>query len=223
MDQMDKIVIEATRRTVTGKKVGALRRQGILPGVLYGHHIDPTPISMNLHDATKLLSNVSGTTLLTLHLDGREHSALVRERQRDFIKGTLLHVDFQAVSLTEKIRARVTIETEGVAPAVKDLNGTVYQSVNEIEVECLPQDLPSRIVVDVSSLANIGDSILIRDLPIPDNVEVLEDPDEVVVVITAAQEEVEEVPAEAEAEVEEPEVIGRGKKEEEVEEEEEKS
>jgi large subunit ribosomal protein L25 len=125
--------------------------------------------------------------------------------------------------LTEKIRARVTIETEGVAPAVKDLNGTVYQSVNEIEVECLPQDLPSRIVVDVSGLANIGDSILIRDLPIPDNVEVLEDPDEVVVVITAAQEEVEEVPAEAEAEVEEPEVIGRGKKEEEVEEEEEKS
>jgi large subunit ribosomal protein L25 len=213
---MDKVVIEATRRTVTGKKVGALRRSGKLPAVLYGHHIDPTPVTLDLREASHVLAGATRTSLITIQLDGNEHATLVREKQRDFIRGTLLHVDFQVVSLTERIRAGVAIELDGVSPAVKDFNGTVVTPLSELEVECLPQDLPERITVDISGLTGIGDSLLVSDIVLSDKVEVLTDPDEVVVVITAAA--AEEVVEEAELE-EEPEVIERGRKEEEEEEE----
>ncbi|WP_322806000.1 50S ribosomal protein L25 [Thermanaerothrix sp.] len=214
---MEKIVLKATRRNVTGKKVGALRRAGQLPAVMYGHHFDPTPITLDLHDATKALSGLKPSALVTIELDGTQHAALIREKQRDFIKGTLLHVDFQVVSLTEKIRADVALEFVGEAPAVRDFNGVLITNLEEVEVSCLPQDLPEKIVVDVSGLARIGDAIYVRDLAFPPNVECLEDPDEVVAVITGGAEE--EVAEAEEAGLAEPEVIERGKKEEEVEEE----
>jgi len=214
---MEKIVLKATRRNVTGKKVGALRRAGQLPAVMYGHHFDPTPITLDLHDATKALSGLKPSALVTIELDGTQHAALIREKQRDFIKGTLLHVDFQVVSLTEKIRADVAPEFVGEAPAVRDFNGVLITNLEEVEVSCLPQDLPEKIVVDVSGLARIGDAIYVRDLAFPPNVECLEDPDEVVAVITGGAEE--EVAEAEEAGLAEPEVIERGKKEEEVEEE----
>ncbi|MEW6180007.1 MAG: 50S ribosomal protein L25 [Chloroflexota bacterium] len=210
---MDKLSIEATRRTVIGKKVGALRRAGKLPGVIYGHNFEATPIQMDLHDASLILSHASSSQLININLDGKEIPTLVREKQRDFIKGTLLHVDFQAVSLTEKIRTSVSIDLSGVAPAVKDYNGVVVQELDEVEVEALPQDLPENLVVDISNLARIGDAIYIRDLKVPAGVEILNEPDEVVVIITGAAPEISE--EEAAEEISEPEVIERGKKEEE--------
>ncbi len=116
------------------------------------------------------------------------------------------------VSLTEKIRTTVSLHFEGVSPAVKDYNGVVVTSLDEVEVEALPQDLPERIVVDLSKLARIGDTIHVRDLEVGKGVKVLNDPDEVVVVVSTTTEEVE---APAEGEMAEPEVIERGKKEEE--------
>lgn len=214
---MEKLVINATKRDVIGKKVGVLRREGKLPGVIYGHHFDPEPILMELKEATKVLSNTTSSSIITIMLDGKEHSALVREIQRNYIKNTLLHVDFQAVSLTEKLHAKVNIELVGTAPAVRDFNGVVVEGVNAINVEALPADLPERFVVDISSLANIGDAIFLKDLKISDKVTLLDDPEEMVVLITSpAAEEVEEVAAgEAPAE---PEVIEKGKKEEEIDE-----
>jgi len=216
MDAMERIVLKATRRDVIGKKVGALRRAGKLPAIMYGHHIDPTPITLDLHDASKALAGIKPSTLVTIELDGAQHAAIVREKQRDFIKGTLLHVDFQVVSLTEKIRADVSLELVGESPAVRDYNGVLVSNLEELEVMCLPQDLPERITVDISRLTRIGDAIYVRDLVLPPNVECLEDPDEVVVVVTGGEEEVTEVVEEAG--ITEPEVIERGKKEEEVEE-----
>ncbi|MCX8025092.1 MAG: 50S ribosomal protein L25, partial [Thermanaerothrix sp.] len=186
---MEKIVLKATRRNVTGKKVGALRRAGQLPAVMYGHHFDPIPITLDLHETTKALSGLKPSALVTIELDGTQHAALIREKQRDFIKGTLLHVDFQVVSLTEKIRADVSLEFVGEAPAVRDFNGVLITNLEEVEVSCLPQDLPEKIVVDVSGLARIGDAIYVRDLVFPPNVECLEDPNEVVAVITGGAEE----------------------------------
>lgn len=209
---MEKIVIQATRRTVTGKKVGALRRAGKLPGVLYGHQIESTPILMELREASRVLAHASPSQLITVNLDGKEFATLVREKQRDFIKGTLLHVDFQVVSLTEKIRTTVAIELSGTSPAVKDYNGVVVQELDEIEVEALPQDLPDKFVVDISGLTKIGDAIYVRDLNIPAGIEVINEPNEVVVIITGAAPEIEEETTE---EISEPEVIERGKKEEE--------
>lgn len=215
MEKMEKIVIQATRRTVTGKKVGALRRAGKLPGVLYGHQTESTPILMELRDASRVLAHASSSQLITVNLDGKEFATLVREKQRDFIKGTLLHVDFQVVSLTEKIRTTVGIELAGSSPAVKDYNGVVVHELDEVEVEALPQDLPEKFVVDISGLTKIGDAVYVRDLSIPSGIEILNEPDEVVVIVTGAAPEISE--EEMAEEIAEPEVIERGKKEEEIE------
>ncbi|MEW6502901.1 MAG: 50S ribosomal protein L25 [Chloroflexota bacterium] len=210
---MEKLVIQATRRTVTGKKVGALRREGKLPGVLYGYQTESTPILMELRDASRILAHASSSQLITINLDGKEFATLVREKQRDFIKGTLLHVDFQVVSLTEKIRTNVGIELTGISPAVKDYNGVIVQELDEVEVEALPQELPDKFIVDISTLAKIGDAIFVRDLNVPASIEVLNDPNEVIVIVTGAAPEISE--EETFEEISEPEVIERGKKEEE--------
>lgn len=214
---MEKEVLKASRRTVIGKQVGALRRQGQLPAILYGHHLQPIPITLEARQAERILRQMTASSLVTIELEGQTYPALVREKQRDPIKNHLLHVDFQAVSLTEKIRAQVGIELHGVSPAVKDQNAILVTPLDELEVECLPQDLPERIVVDVSGLLNPGDGIRVGDLVVSDRVRILNDPDEMVVIATAAEAEEAAVEAEVSAEAE-PEVIEKGKKEEEIEE-----
>lgn len=210
---MEKVVLKATRRNVTGKQVKALRRQGRLPAVIYGHSFEPITISLDEHESSLVIPGLSSSTIVNIDLDGEMHAALVREKQRDYISNRLLHVDFQVVSLTEKIRTMVQIETHGVAPAVKDFNAVIVTNVSQVEVEALPNDLPERLVVDISVLKQIGDTIYVRDLPLSDKVTLLTDKDEIVVVATSsAPEEVEEAPA-AEEGAAEPEVIERGKKE----------
>lgn len=212
---MDKIVLKATRRDVTGKQVKALRRQGRLPAVLYGYQVDPIAISLDMHNSMLTLTGMSASTMVTIDLDGKQHAALVRERQKDYIRNEYIHIDFQVVSLTEKIRAMVHIEVHGVSPAIKDYNAVMVNNITQVEVEALPQELPERLIVDVSKLVNIGDVIRVRDLNVSDKVQILEDPEEIIVVATgSAPEEVEEVVETAENE---PEVIERGKKEEEEE------
>ena len=212
---MEKAVIKAARRTVTGKKVGALRREGKLPGVIYGHHLEPIAITMDQREASRTLASLTSSSLVNIELEGKMHAALVREKQKNYVRGTLLHVDFLAVSLTEKIRASVAIEIHGVSPAVKDYNGVVINGLESIEVESLPQDLPERVVVDISGLKNIGDGIYVRDLKLASNVIVHTDVDEMIVVVTGSS--AEEAVVEGEATMAEPEVIEKGKKEEEVE------
>lgn len=208
---MEKVVLHATRRSVTGKQVGQLRRAGQLPAVIYGHNFSATPIVLELHSTSLLLAGITSTSIVYIELDGKEHATLVREKQRDFIRGTFLHLDFQVVSLTEKIRAKVSVVLAGVSPAVKDYNGVVVVGLDEVEVEALPQYLPERISLDISSLAKIGDSMHVRDLHLDQNVEILDDADEMLVIVKGTTEEV-EVTEGSEAE---PEVIEKGKKEEE--------
>lgn len=217
---MDRITITATRREVTGKKVNALRREGKLPAVLYGYKVEATPITIDAREANRILIGLAPSTLVTIELDGKKHNVLVREKQFDFIRGMLKHVDFQAVSLTRKIRSEVPIELTGTAPAVKELNGIVTHNLNAVAVEALPQDLPERFLVDISGLDAIGSQITVGELEVPEGVEVLTDPSETVVVISGmAAEVVEEVEEEVTEEGAEPEVIERGKREEEEEEE----
>jgi large subunit ribosomal protein L25 len=222
---MDKVVLKATKRTVTGKQVNALRRAGKLPAVIYGRRTDPISITLDAHSAGIILGKVGSSSLITLDVDGKEYPALVRERQRDFIKGTLRHVDFLVVSLKEKIRADVRLEVSGVSQAVKEFNAVLVTGLHSLSVECLPTDLPDRIVVDISGLAEVGDGIHVRDLEVSDKIRVLDDPEEMVVVTTFAKAEaVEEVAELAEGEIAlegeeegEPELaVERGKKEEEA-------
>ena len=220
---MEKALIQAEKRTVTGKQVKALRRAGKLPAVIYGYGIDPISIVLDAHSASRILARASSSTLVTIELAGKQYPTLVREKQLDFIRNSLIHVDFLAVSMTEKITANVGVHIEGEAPAVKEFGAILVTNLTELEVECLASDLPERFVVDVSGLAEIGDGVYVRDLEIPANVEILTDPDEMIIVATAqAAEEIEEEAEElleGEEELEEPEVIGKGKEEGEGEEE----
>lgn len=212
-------VITAEKRTVTGKQVGQLRRQGKLPGVIYGHYLEALPITMDLKTTTRILNSLTASSLVTVNVDGKEHAALVREKQRDYIRDTYLHVDFLAISLTEKLTAHVSIELTGESPAVKDLNGIIVHEKDELEVECLPQDLPQRIVLDISTLAKIGDSLSVADVKLGDKVTILDNPADKIAIVAAIKIEVEPVVEEVAVEEEvEAEVIEKGKKEEEGEE-----
>ena len=217
---MEEVVIKATQREVIGKQVKAMRRAGKLPAIMYGRGVNPLPLTLDLRETSRILSRVATSAILTLDVDGEKHMALVREKQRDVLRGTLKHIDFQVVSATEKIRVPVSVSVKGESLAIKDFNGVLVTGLEEIEVECYPQDLPEAIVVDISSILKIGDGIYIRDIVPPANVVILEDRDDMVVLVTsqAAEEVVEVAPVEGEVEAAEPEVIEKGKKEEEVEE-----
>jgi large subunit ribosomal protein L25 len=188
---MEKVVLKATKRDVIGKKVGALRRKGKLPAVLYGHRIETTAIMLDAHEGSQTLSHLTSSSLVTIDLDGKEYLALVREKQRDFIKNRLIHLDFQVVSLTEKMHAKVGIELTGTAPAVKDFNAVIHTGLTEMEVECMPQDLPERIVVNISGLAELGDAVRVRDVVLSDKVKILGDLEEAQVEEEAAPEVIE--------------------------------
>jgi large subunit ribosomal protein L25 len=214
---MEEVVIQASRRQVLGKKVGGLRREGMLPAIVYGSKIDSIPITLDMREASQTLEKLSPSALVVVEVDGEQHYTLVRDKQRNPVLGSIIHVDFQAVSLTEKVRADLNINLIGEAPAVETYLGIVVPSLEQLSIECLPKDLPDRIDVDISGLMEIGDSILVGELNVPEGVEILSDPDEVVVVVIAqAAEEVEEVEEEEEFEEGvEPEVLERGKREEE--------
>jgi large subunit ribosomal protein L25 len=215
---MEKVVLKAEKRDVTGKQVKALRRAGKLPAVIYGRHQEPISISLDAHSAGLALSKVTSSTMVTIDLEGKEYPTLVRERQRNYIKGTLNHVDFLAVDLTEKIRTSVSVVYVGVSPAVKDYNGVLVHNLEKLEVECLPTDLPERITIDISVLKQIGDGIRVHDVDamLTDKVVVLNDPDEMVAVVTASKDESAETVAAEGEEGATPELsVERGKKEEE--------
>jgi len=212
---MEEVVFQANKRDVIGKQVKNLRQQGFLPGILYGRNIDPIPISLDYREISKTLPYITSSQLLVVDIEGEKHYVLVKEKQLHPVKATLLHVDFLAVSMSEKLRADVSIELIGESPAIKELSGVLVSGQETMEVECLPKDLPERISVDISVLKEIGDSLYVKDIAIPSGVEVLTDPDEMVVTVTYQAAEVEEEVVE-EVE-EEPEIIEKGKKEEEEE------
>jgi large subunit ribosomal protein L25 len=229
---MEKVVLKATKRDVVGKQDKALRREGKLPAVIYGRHTDPINIELEARSAGRILAKATSSSLITIEMDGKEYPTLVREKQRDYIKTSLLHVDFLTVSMTEKLRAYVTLRFKGVSLAVKDFNAILVHNIEQLHIECLPSDLPEYVEVDISVLKNPGDGIRVGELSVPGDVLVLDDPDMMVAVASASKieealaeleelEEVEGAVAEdvalvGEEEGDEPELsVDRGKKDEE--------
>jgi large subunit ribosomal protein L25 len=181
--------------------------------------MDAVPVSMNFAEVNRDLHQITGSVLVNVVVGTKEFPALVKEKQRDVLTGNLIHVDFQVVSMTETVKANVSVQYEGESPAVKELTGILVAGLESLEVESLPQDLPSRFVVDISVLEELGDAIYVRDLAVPANVTMLTEPDEMIVLVTGreiTEEELEEEEVELEdVEGEEPEVIEKGKREEE--------
>jgi large subunit ribosomal protein L25 len=210
--------LNATPRTDVGKgSARKLRASLRIPGVVYGHHRESTPLAIDGRELEKLLGTIApGTTVVELHLGGRVSKTLIREIQRHPFKRQVLHIDFQELVAGERITVNVPILFVGTAAGVKD-GGTVEEVTRELSVEVDPANIPSHFEIDVSALG-INDSVHVSDIKVPEGVEVLDDLDATVAVV-APPRIVEEPPAPVEgAAVEpaaEPELIRKPKDEEE--------
>lgn len=182
---MDKIVLEATKREVTGKQVKVLRREGKLPAIVYGYGVESMPIVLDHKSSSRILANAESSSLIMISLDGKEYPTLVREKQWDYIRRSLTHVDFQVVSMTELIAAHVRIELIGASAAVKNFDAILLTGLNELEVEALPANLPESIEIDISGLVDIGDGIFVRDIVVSNDITLLSDPDAMIAMATA--------------------------------------
>lgn len=199
--------LAAQPRTILGKKVSGLRRQGLVPCNIYGRNQPSLAVQVPERELKRVVRAAGHTGLVAISIDGdgAPRTAVVREIQRYAMTGELKHVAFQQVSLTEKMTVAVPFVLSGHAPVV-DLDGIVVQALDQVSVECLPQNIPQHIEVDISGMTGFDSQIHVRDLRLPGNVTVLTDPDLLVASVTrqaAAEEEAapaaEEAGAEAEA------------------------
>jgi large subunit ribosomal protein L25 len=222
---MDEFKLEAKQRSVIGKKVKVLRKEGILPAVVYGSGIEPIAIELDTRETEKILSDVSGSTLINLVVGKDSHTVILRDVQVDAIRRDIVHIDFLKVAMDTVITTVVPVTLVGEAPAVKELGGVLVTGLSEVEIEALPGDLPDRISVDLESLEEINSSISVGDIFFGAGVTILTEQNELLarIVPQALEEEVvEEVDEEALVDISaEPEVIEKGLREEEGEEEEE--
>jgi large subunit ribosomal protein L25 len=186
---MATMTLNATPRD-TGRKGPSrrLRAQGLIPAVLYGHGVESETVSVSEAEFSRLLRHRSGTMIIDLKLDGGSNEGrltVIREIQRDPVTGDVLHLDLQRISLKEKIHVQVPLHIAGVAPGVKEEGGILEYPVRHLEVKCFPNRIPDHIDVDVASL-HIGHSIHVRDLLLDrTELEVLSEPEMVVVTVSA--------------------------------------
>jgi large subunit ribosomal protein L25 len=216
---MPEIVVSAEKRTEKGKNVNRrLRVAGRIPGVVYGGKGEPTAVAVSPKDIVAVLRSASGeNTLFDLDLGGSRRKVILKEYQLEPIKGRLLHADFYEVALDKALQVSVHVEVSGTPVGVKVQGGILDFVTRELEIECLPTDIPEKIVVDVSEL-ELGKHIRVSDLKLSDKLTVLTDPDVVVVHVVAPRAEEAPVAAEgaeaAAGAAAEPEVIKKGKGEE---------
>lgn len=203
--------LTATMRSKTDKLVD-IRKNGMVPAVVYGARVENTTISVPSVDFEKVLRVVGESNTLTLELKDKKVEVLIHEIQRDPIKGFLVHVDFLAIDANKPIEVVVPIEFIGIAPAEKNGLGVLVKTLHEIEVEALPKDLPHSIEVDLITLENLDDQIRVEDIKAPKGVTIKTNGEEVLAIIAAIKEEVEETPA---ADLSSIEVEKKGKKEDE--------
>jgi large subunit ribosomal protein L25 len=197
--------LSAEPRTVLGKKVKSLRRQGVLPGTVYGHQVDSLAVSISMTDFSTTLKQAGETGLIDLQIKGEQAArpVLIHDMLVDPVTAALLHADFYQVNLKEKLITAVPLEFVGESEIVKNNEGILLELLQEVEVECLPTDIPSSIEVDVSNLTEVNQGITAGELPLPAGVELKTDAEEMVCKVDAAQmaeEEPEEVEEAAEGE-----------------------
>jgi large subunit ribosomal protein L25 len=197
--------LKATKREALGtRKVRPLREQGKIPAVVYGHGEAAVPLTLDEHEIE--LALMHGERLLELDVDGEKQNCLFKEVQYDTFGQEVLHVDLARVSLDERVEVSVPIELRGT-PVGAEEGGVLQQLAAEVQIECLVTAIPEEIRVSVNDM-KIDDVIYMRDLPLPDGVELLDEPDSIVCSVSVvAEEEVEEAEV-AEETAAEPEVIG---------------
>ena len=210
-------ILTATKRSKTDK-LAFIRSNGMIPAVIYGAQVENQPISVLSSNFLKILKIVGETSTLVIEIEGATEKekptkvdVLIHEVQVDPVKGFPVHVDFLAIDMNKPVEVTIPIEFIGLAKAEKDGLGTLVKVLHELDIEALPKDLPHNIEVDVSGLATLEDKIHVKDIKLPKGVTLITDGEEVVALVAAVKEEVEEVPVDLSS----IEVEKKGKKEEE--------
>ena len=202
---MTTLELKSNKRTLLGKKVKSLRREGIIPAVVYGGKEGAVPLELDLKEFSKLFKTAGETTLIKLFVGDSAKNVLIHDVNRDPVTETINHVDFYEVKMDEKITAKVPLVFIGDAPAVADLDGVLVKAMQELEVRALPAHLPREIEVDISSLKTFDNNIVVKDIKLPPNVETTENPETSVAAVTPprSEAELEELSGEVKEQVEE--------------------
>lgn len=182
------ITLKVEARTETGKKLKTLREQGKLPAVVYGPKHESTNLFLDGKEFEKIFREAGESSVLLLTGVGEDAEVLVQEVAYDPVKGGLKHVDFYAIEKGKEVTVSIPLEFVGESPAAK-LGGSLTKALHEIEVTCKPSALPHEIIVDISSLLTFEDHIRVKDLNIPANVKVENDPEDTVAVMTEIKDE----------------------------------
>ncbi|MBO8159781.1 50S ribosomal protein L25 [Thermosyntropha sp.] len=193
--------IKGQRRELGTKgKLNQLKKRGYIPGIVYGKNQEPVPIVVEAGHLQKVFHTYGVRGLFSLELEGEAKpiTVLLREVQKNPVKQNITHLDFFAIDLTEEITSEVPIYIEGEEAVLKK-GGILQLGVKEVEIECLPENLPEHIVCDISSL-EIGDHLTVGDLKAPEGVRIISDPESIVVTILAPKKTDEETGEETEAE-----------------------
>lgn len=180
------IILNAVSREVTGKKVKRLRERAVLPAVVYGHGVDGGIIAVDLKEFKKVYAEAGTSALVDLAIDGKKAiKVLIHEPQAHYLKSEPVHVDFYAVKMTEKIETAIPIHFIGASAAVEDLEGNFVANRDELNIKCFPGDLIPAVEVDITALATFDDQIRVKDLTLPETIEIMDDPEEVICLVSA--------------------------------------
>lgn len=200
---MEKIKLQAKKRDVVGKGLAAVRNEGLVPAVLYGKGKENINLSVNKKEFDHTYKLSGESSLILLELEGEKaKNVLIKDISKDPVYGSVLHVDFYQVKMSEKITTNIPLVFIGDSKAVIDLSGSLITNKDEVEVECLPGDLPHEIEVDISVLEDFESVLHIRDIKVPEGVEIKDDPEETLALVEPPRSE------EEMAELEEPVVEG---------------
>ncbi len=205
--------IQASVRQEQGRKTNALREAGKIPAVLYGPKTKSQMIAVEERAFLKVLKEAGESTLLNLEVGDRKVPVLIHDLQRDPMQGTVIHIDFYEPPLDKKVKVELPVTVKGVAPAVKELGGTLIRHIQEIEVSALPQNLPHELTVNVEGLATFEDRILVKDIQVPDGVTIEHNLEDVVAQVIPVTDVEKELATPVEERVEEVEKIEKEKKE----------
>ena len=181
----------AKKRDIT-QGLGTLRREGVLPAVIYGRDEASTPISLDRKTFDKVHRDAGETSVITVKGLGEDREVLIHDVSVHPVTGVTLHADLYAIKKGQTVTVSIPLEFTGTAPAVKDFGGVLVKVMHELEMEVLPKDLPEDIIVDISVLKTLDDKILVRDLKTPASAIITADPEEVVAMVTGVQEESED-------------------------------
>jgi large subunit ribosomal protein L25 len=195
------VELQVARRETLGKAAKRLRKAGIIPANIFGHHQDSMAIQLDALAFERLRRSHGTRGIIALKIPGQRkaETALIRHMERDPISGQILHIDFFRVSMSERITVKVPLHLVGEAPGVKIEDGVLLHLLDALEIECRASDIPDSLTVDISPLAAIDDILYAKDIQLPANVTLITDPDEPVVKIAATRAEVAEEAEEEQA------------------------